>query len=952
MFICRHVSLRAYIPRPGAPSHVPRRLLSHAVSGLQPKHDEFASVPPSPGVQTTGPGAAAACPDVHASSPSESSPSSQTGYQRTPIPFLLNSTPLQAEKKQRLGLQLANNPVATYLEYREKGLSLFREVSVKHLFNILEEATSTRRADVIAKLAHDAVEAGHYLGAPLHRAFIEKLLLCASENRLVAKASIFALLQKLIETGQLTSFTLENRIPIILAALKLPLDSVLDRQLFDVFVSLLLPLLVNPQSMCDYHTLRRSRSAVELLYRLAYELARLDMRAKSFEIMDALVKTDNLSAKSITRSDLQSGDFSFIVLSAITRSCVDWGWRSSASTLIMRALPDAQIITPSLGGLCVYVVRALIENPRVRDVNDSAAIIIQIMQRSPNYDIPAHVLQIFSEAAERMSSPEAIEAVYVVAQSDAVRMHHSYPPPSGHILTSFFHYLAVRSKNHHLARQLASDIVDKHVPIPLQDRGRLIALVASQGFATQARALWERYTTGGQQKVVTSHAQAMLRLVSLFTSLVRRYEGEDAPPSTALAGTSVVEIAEELTSGYDEDGALSDSSHSPGTGTATSALAHSRSGLESVYNEGGPSPSGPGESLNVEAVPRDSSWSSEHGQILAQDPSHDRQLPHENARAAPSASGGALQASNVDSSVSVETALPCSSESPTEGDKALSDDDARVADYRAFALQVYTAFHKSCQPVKEVHHYKLNALARASFMLGKLDEGLEAFRLILSRRIVPDLHDVNVALSILADYNPTAAARVIDRMVKIGLQPDVVTFGIVIHRAVIHNDATLVTALLRRARQLNCHRLDYHTLGALIRATVTMDRDGRASAKDYLDNAKDLVDSLLTARQVPSPNMGRDCVVAALRADDPEMAFRFWRLLMKDKVEWADRAQTKTRKRIASAVRMHCEKGWLNESKGRVMLVELCEPVRRRRGRVLGAVAGEGEGEGEGKAEG
>jgi len=263
--------------------------------------------------------------------------------------------------------------------------------------------------------------------------------------------------------------------------------------------------------------------------------------------------------------------------------------------------------------------------------------------------------------------------------------------------------------------------------------------------------------------------------------------------------------------------------------------------------------------------------------------------------------------------------------------------EAKVSDLRAFAERVYYAFRKSRRPFREASRYELNAFARASFMLGEVDNGLRIFKLMLGRRFVPDLHDVNVALSLLSDYNPSAAALVIERMVGAGLQPDAVTFGSVIHQAIVHGDTPLAMALMRRARELNVPRLSYKTIGTLIHAIVTRTEDGRVSAEAVLDTAKELVGVLLDAREVPSPNMGRDCVIAAMRADDPRAAFKFWSTLMKDKMEWEDEAHAATRRKIAVGVRRHQARGWLADDRARVMLAELGEPSGRGSGMRKGA---------------
>ncbi|KAI0726227.1 hypothetical protein C8Q72DRAFT_784107 [Fomitopsis betulina] len=245
-------------------------------------------------------------------------------------------------------------------------------------------------------------------------------------------------------------------------------------------------------------------------------------------------------------------------------------------------------------------------------------------------------------------------------------------------------------------------------------------------------------------------------------------------------------------------------------------------------------------------------------------------------------------------------------------------------DFRDFAERVFNAFRRNRVPFKHAHHWELNALARACFMLGRLGDGIAVFKQIYRLHHVPDLYDINVAIGVLAEHNPTFAVKIIDNMLERGIYPDAVTFGSIIQHAIIHGDMPLTTALIRRAHELGISDLSYKTVGTLIRAAATVsEEDGRLSPRTQLRNTTELVDSLLDAGCVPSPNMGRDCVRVALRADDPSAAFQFWQLLMKDKTEWGDEGQTVTRQMIARCVRKHYNEGLLDEVKTRTMLHEL-----------------------------
>ncbi|PCH39749.1 hypothetical protein WOLCODRAFT_23610 [Wolfiporia cocos MD-104 SS10] len=670
--------------------------------------------------------------------------------------------------------------------------------------------------------------------------------------------------------------------------MSLPPDPASDPQLLELLARLLFDLLVRPRSK---HERRRSEQAVGLLYHLALDLARLKAREASLEIVRVLINTQNLLSSTAPGAARGSVDFEYIVLSAFLRSALHQGARATAYRLVAKELSFHTAISAELVDLALDVVRALLRDPSNDDLNHACHLITLLIKSRPSCPIPNAVMKAFYAGTQHHNRSELAETVYGFARKAGASGWQTYAPPGGRVVTWLMEHFAHKSRNAHLARELATEAVKLNIPISLQDRGRFIALAAEQGFATQARALWERYAEGQEKEMVVGNTSTMLRLVSLFVSLTRREDSarlENAASQPASSGSRAVDIAAGMggprdnVSGDDAPPSLDSDSD-----RRASALAESRApGVASEDASRNSMARLPAVEVvrTADAIPG-SRTTPEHGTAF---PSSDR--------------GG---------------------EGPPPPGASGAAGDAQPSQFRAFAERVFEAFRTSREPWAEAQHFELNALARASFMLGYLEAGMQAFRIMLARREVPDLQDVNVALSILAEYNPTAAARVIERMVSAGLQPDKVTFGSVMHQAIIHRDGPLVAHLMRRARELNCAAFSYKTVGALVRATVTMEDDGRVPAREHLENARALIESLLERGQVPSANMGRDCVLAALRADEPLMAFRFWDRLVRDKAEWGDAVQRRTRRAIAGMVRAHCAAGWLDADMGRLVLTTL-----------------------------
>jgi hypothetical protein len=109
----------------------------------------------------------------------------------------------------------------------------------------------------------------------------------------------------------------------------------------------------------------------------------------------------------------------------------------------------------------------------------------------------------------------------------SVTANTKYPVPHGPPLLWLLEAMLKESKNVHLCRRLAKEVVDSNLDIPVYDRGQFIRSLANAGFARAARELWMRYSREETQGVI-GHAGAMLRLVSLFYHLGKDLEAKEA----------------------------------------------------------------------------------------------------------------------------------------------------------------------------------------------------------------------------------------------------------------------------------------------------------------------------------------------------------------------------------------------------------------------------------------
>jgi len=238
----------------------------------------------------------------------------------------------------------------------------------------------------------------------------------------------------------------------------------------------------------------------------------------------------------------------------------------------------------------------------------------------------------------------------------------------------------------------------------------------------------------------------------------------------------------------------------------------------------------------------------------------------------------------------------------TRQETELLDDQSlkeRRDDLVAFVNHVLSSYLKYHEPLEKMKHQNLTSLARAYFVLGEFEKGFQIFRVLLGRREIPDLYDINAALSALSEYSPRTVARLIERMVEKGLTPDQVTFGTVVHQALLADDMELVGDLISRARELGVNELSPKTFVSLIRASVTDDaRVLQSSPRTRLRDAMQMVKSLRKVGIVSSPHIGKYLVFASLRQKEPVMAYRFWDLLLRQSADWMDREQVFIRRLI------------------------------------------------------
>ncbi|CAL1712555.1 unnamed protein product [Somion occarium] len=868
MFICRRCLLRAP-KRLQAPLLFTRTFKAEAlyISNRKKVANGEITIPVQPPLHITR-------------DPQDSSGLSERKEEQQEAKLLTWSLPLSEEERQerrRKHRHWRSHPIPAYFEQRNKDKCLIAYTPFYALRWVIKEALARGRSDYLDYVTKDVV----------------KRYSTRQGNQTLAKDKILMIVETLHSEDNLRIMPPHVIGYAAKATVKYPEDSELDPKLIQLLTPYLIEHALNLKgSIVTKETEGLLRHVVWPLYGFVQRLLSLDRKDEALALFQELIDKKFIPSSAMQGLDLTSQDVTYIMVRTMVQACLRYDWQLQARNLLRQILDTREVIHPVLIEQIYEIMWWSLDRDFQSDFEAVSSMLSSLFSKPQMPMVPEEMLVKFYKRAKARNAGAHAEKIYELSTSPAVTERQAYQPPSGPALLWFLEYCVFTSKNFRIARSLAVRVVEDDINVPSHDKPLVVATIASVGFAGQARELWERYTQREGAQLVFGNAQTMLRIVSLFSHLIRR--GQD--------------MVEQLKQRQQEvEGKALVFSETPGVrshGKEKKDLFRNDFSRSKFKHDRDIDESEDEEALTdlTETLPEDELVDAEHDFY----PKRHR-TPQ----------------------VSVDVEATQETVERWEG---------RLTDFRAFTDHVIDKFEQMRIPLHKANHYDLNALARAYFILGRTMDGFRMFKIILARKEVPDICDVNVALSAMAMQSPSQAANMIERMVKRGLQPDAVSFGTIIHHAIFQRDMPLVAKLIVRARELGVKQLSYKTMGSLIRATVSTLYEDHNVASEQLENAKDLVDSLQGAGYVPSVRMALDCVITATRAEDPAMAFRFWKFFLKDKAHWGDEQQEATRTKIARLIRHHRARKWLDVNYANVMLSELGEEVslhaeRRGRGR-------------------
>ncbi|KAH9179275.1 hypothetical protein EDB89DRAFT_1878509 [Lactarius sanguifluus] len=523
------------------------------------------------------------------------------------------------------------------------------------------------------------------------------------------------------------------------------------------------------------------------VFRLVMHLSRLRMREPAMRLLQSLIETSYIPPEAIHRVDRSSGDFHLIVTLTLVRTCIFWKWNRRAFVLTRNYLSKVSSVGPAITKLCQDVLHTLMEFPTNDDLELSLAFIKDMVSCPKPLAVSPSIVRQMYDNAQHLNRPHIATSLFALSLDQAARSLVEFPLPSGSALTWLLRHLSRQAAHIHLTRRLVEQVVNRCEHIPLVNRAEFISIAAESGFASPARTLWVRYSSGKEGQIVAGNAAMVVRMCSLFATLRRK----------AIDKSRISQVAAETT-------------------------------ISSV--EGG-----------------------------LDDAGIDLYAPSE------------------------------------EGE-----------DLRNFANLVLTRFRKAKEPLQQASREDLNALARANIILGHVKEGLSILRVVPDRYERPDLYDVNVVLSAIAEVDPRTALKMVRHMVASGPRPDGVSFGTVVYQAARHDDVAVITGLLRLAREMG-QQLTTKTVAAVIRASVVFSGKDKDAVRDNLTRALEIIIANEHSNHLASSNMGKFCIEEALKVDDPTLAFQFWNRLLRTRPEWDDDLHASLRRRIAKSIHTHCK---------------------------------------------
>lgn len=700
-------------------------------------------------------------------------------------------------------------------------------------------------------------------------------------------------------------------------------------------------------------------SLIWALFRLTADLARRGCDKIAYLLFRFLVTKEYVHPAAIQKADQAKNDFRMTILSALVRSSIEYGWLDGASRLLQTADLSNPNSKDQLSRLLYRVVYTAVQSRTRENIELSSKLIVTFFTENNGIRLSDGLVRQFYMIASSVNAGEAATKVYSVLRSAPVRARHIFPAPDGPALDWILNYIYTTG-NMEVGKLLAQHLVESPDTLSIYLRGSVIARCAAMGHAEETKLLWERYSQGQDSNMVVAHSRAMINVVSLFHKRSTLAESRTRSPMEYSLGQLRSATADVMLKNLKTTDMSNQQNDSSDMNDHPSQKPPSRNPVANLHVDDvqiGPSQRRHMASLRSDLLVDGANASIASRDLEAQATEAEKPPHGDSNTSLISSRSDALDMSRDDYSKSAEdTCAPSadlSSPSAPVAEQTVSsatdssevEEDANLA----FAHHVLDSFRWAKEPLNAASHHDLTTLARAAAILGDIEMCTRTLRLIIDRREVPDLYDLNVIVASMARWKPRQAMFMVIKMIKSGIKPNGFTFASVLHGALAINDMVVAGKIFHHAREIGPSQLMPEMCTTLIHASLnaaasaytypaTQDREDNPQPQpqtteeperkiEYLRQVYDLLTSDACPPSVRSVRLGRSCVEDAMRLDDPTLAFEFWKLMLKAKAdEFSKRLaeqERMMRQRVADKIRKHCQRGLLETERGREMVAEL-----------------------------
>lgn len=214
---------------------------------------------------------------------------------------------------------------------------------------------------------------------------------------------------------------------------------------------------------------------------------------------------------------------------------------------------------------------------------------------------------------------------------------------------------------------------------------------------------------------------------------------------------------------------------------------------------------------------------------------------------------------------------------PSIMDVDIDSAENRQEQCKALAYEIANDYTSLNQPLNMAAHSTLTSIANVNFLIGNLPMALGALAAVLERNTIPDGHDLAVTLSGVAKYDPVQAARAIENAVGRGVQVPKHAWTAVLKEALMRQDFELAETLLRGLMAAGI-TVDAKVIDTVVRHGLNFSGASQNDIRTFLERS---LESLTRSSKV-LPSLAGVCIRRALSAGLPDIAFKFWDVLLRN----------------------------------------------------------------------